>query len=334
MTPPVVPLARALEILLVEDSARDAQLVALYLDEVVQHRRPHLTHVQSLAAALELVTATRFDCILLDLGLPDARSVKSVEALRAADRTAAIVVMTGLDDDRCAIDALRSGAQEYLIKGHFSDKALMRVINYAVERNQVLVSVDKERDRARYFAVHDSLTGLPNRYLLVDRAQMALHQAARRGERFALCFLDLDGFKAINDRHGHLVGDAALQEVSEILAQAVRASDTVARIGGDEFGALLCHSPEGGTVERVMTRVIEGVRALTSVKGREVNLGISVGVAVYPDDGATVEELLANADAAMYAAKRSDKGLRFFVKADSPVANDGAASVAASAPRS
>jgi diguanylate cyclase (GGDEF)-like protein/PAS domain S-box-containing protein len=162
-------------------------------------------------------------------------------------------------------------------------------------------------------AEHDFLTGLPNRMLLNDRISQAIALAPRHKRQVAVLFLDLDGFKHINDSLGHLIGDKVLQSVAKRLADCVRASDTVSRRGGDEFVVLLSevHQLEDAAV--TARRMLQAVAEPHSIGQRELYVTTSMGVSVYPDDGLDAETLIKNADTAMYQAKESGRqSYRFF----------------------
>ena len=155
-----------------------------------------------------------------------------------------------------------------------------------------------------YLALHDNLTGLPNRALLMDRLDHAITASRRDGGPLALLLLDLDRFKEINDTLGHAVGDSLLAEVGQILAGPLRASDTIARLGGDEF-AILLPSVSGLAQARDIAERVAGMLARPfPVEGITVEVGVSIGVVLYPDHGADASELMRGADVAMYVAKR------------------------------
>ncbi len=160
-------------------------------------------------------------------------------------------------------------------------------------------------DEMVHYARHDPLTDLPNRGILLDRAAQALHRARRRGVRVALLFVDLDGFKPVNDRFGHAAGDAVLVEVARRLIASTRDVDTVARLGGDEFAVLLEDVAVGEVVE-ISDRILESLAAGTEVAGHRVTLGASIGIA-YGDGSESGEALLRHADLAMYEAKGRGK---------------------------
>jgi diguanylate cyclase (GGDEF)-like protein/PAS domain S-box-containing protein len=156
-------------------------------------------------------------------------------------------------------------------------------------------------------AHYDSLTGLPNRILFRDRLAQALAQAQRGRRRLALLFLDLDGFKAVNDSRGHAAGDAVLQQVAQRLAASVRASDTLARQSGDEFTILLTEIDSANDAAIVARKLLDAMNEPFEVLGRSGRLSASIGIAMSPEDAEHPEELLANADTAMYRAKESGR---------------------------
>ena len=157
-------------------------------------------------------------------------------------------------------------------------------------------------------ALHDALTGLPNRTLLHDRIEQAIRNAQRARNQMAVLLLDLDRFKDINDTLGHHVGDLLLTEVGPRLQQPLRSADTVARLGGDEFAILLLGPTDLEMACRVAERVVEALRRPFAIQDLTLEIGISIGVALYPEHGATASELLQHAGVAMYAAKRDQLG--------------------------
>jgi diguanylate cyclase (GGDEF)-like protein/PAS domain S-box-containing protein len=169
--------------------------------------------------------------------------------------------------------------------------------------------------RVHHMAYHDSLTGLPNRALLSDRLERAMLAAQRGGTRLAVMFIDLDRFKTINDSLGHLTGDHLLREVASRLCRAVRMSDTVARLGGDEFVVLVPGVHASDECRQIGDKIIEALSAPFPFEGRSLHISPSIGICLYPEDGADVETLMRNADAAMYHAKASGRNnYQFFTQ--------------------
>jgi len=301
--------APLLSILLVEDSPSDALLLKESLREPLERGELSLQLVRSLAEAEAELRRRRYVSVLLDLGLPDGHGLADVERLRSLDSRLTVVVLTGLDCESSAIRALQLGAQEYVVKGQYDGERLLKVVRHAVERNRQMGELEVRRAEQFAQASHDPVTGLMNRKLFEERAHQGLSAAQASGQRLALCFLDLDRFKAVNDRHGHGVGDAVLAAVAQILRDSVRESDTVARIGGDEFAILLTSTGDPRRVREVGERIVERIRALDQVNGHPLQIGCSLGIAHFPENGTTFEALLHHSDIAMYRAKTAGGGV-------------------------
>ena len=173
--------------------------------------------------------------------------------------------------------------------------------------------IKSHQQQLERMAHHDVLTGLPNRMLLNDRLDMAIAQAQRSGERLAVCFLDLDGFKLVNDNLGHEVGDLLLVEVAKRLIAESRATDTVARLGGDEFVLVFADFSDEAECLQLVSRIKDAINHPFRIRGHEVHVSASIGVAIYPDLDADGNTLLRYADQAMYKAKQSGRNrIRFF----------------------
>ncbi|HEX5353852.1 MAG TPA: EAL domain-containing protein [Rhodanobacteraceae bacterium] len=181
---------------------------------------------------------------------------------------------------------------------------LQSMLEIVAARFAMLLELRAEHQRGRSRALLDGLTGLPNRMLFNDRLESTLHDARRTGEVFAVLFVDLDGFKDINDSLGHAIGDRVLAASARRLREAVRASDTVARYAGDEFTLIVRHLNDRAGIRHVAAKLLQGMQgALTLEDGSELQVTASIGVSVYPDDAADAEGLIKHADMAMYSAK-------------------------------
>lgn len=165
----------------------------------------------------------------------------------------------------------------------------------------------REHQRVTDLALHDTVTGLPNRLLLADRAAQAMAAARRLGIGLALIYLDLDGFKAVNDRHGHDTGDLVLREVARRLAQLSRESDTSARVGGDEFALLISNVDHYDIARQVAGKLLAAISQPIPTPAGEQWVGASMGISLFPGDGANLEALIQRADEAMYQAKRGGR---------------------------
>jgi diguanylate cyclase (GGDEF)-like protein len=175
----------------------------------------------------------------------------------------------------------------------------------------VVVQEITERKRAeevmRFQALHDSLTGLPNRAFFMDHLTLELAEARRTGTTLAVMFLDLDHFKNVNDTLGHSIGDGLLREVAGRLKACLRESDTIARIGGDEFNTLVKHTAHAGDAARIAEKIMALFEAPFVTENREIMITASIGISIFPDDGENAEALLKNADIALYHAKEQGR---------------------------
>jgi len=186
-------------------------------------------------------------------------------------------------------------------KGSESERIYLKTV---ADTLATIIERKHAEEQLRNLAHNDPLTGLPNRTLFLQRFDISLDQARRYGDRFALMFIDLDGFKKINDTHGHDIGDLLLKEVSICLQSCVRKADTVARMGGDEFTVLMNRITKGEHAAIVADKIIRRLGGMTSVGGRKIRIGCSIGIALFPEDGEDAGTLLKHADAAMYRAKQ------------------------------
>jgi len=290
----VMPL-RPLNILLVEDNSSDIFLVQSGLERTFPGEF-NVTPAHSLEAALPAL-AKPFDVALLDWTLPGSSDLEALKSLRHAAPQMAIVMLTGHDDEAKALVSLKHGAQDYLVKERADGHLIKRAIRYAIERKHF-------EDNLTTMANYDGLTGLANRSLFESRLDMALARARRSGDTLGVLFIDLNGFKQINDRMGHEAGDILLKRVAARLRQTLRECDTVARFGGDEFAVLLEGAGSPRNCAIVAQKIIDALAPPVALGQGEATIGASIGIALGAP-GIAREELLRNADAAMYRAKES-----------------------------
>jgi diguanylate cyclase (GGDEF)-like protein/PAS domain S-box-containing protein len=422
-------------LLLVEDNPADVRLLREMFHEQSSHNT-ELTHVGTMGEAEKHLAEGMTDIILLDLGLPDAQGLGAIRRARAVAPGVPLVVLTSLDDESMASQALQEGVQDYLIKGQIDARGLLRALRYAVERKNMQEALFDEKERAQvtlssigdavictnalgnitflnpvaqrmtgwsqgeaegrsmaevfrilgatrretspnpmeaalengiidvpsncilvqrdgheipidatvapihdregrgtgvvivfrdmgstrtmalqmvHSAHHDFLTGLPNRKLLNDRVRLAIAAAPRHMKKVAVLFLDLDGFKHINDSLGHPIGDRLLQSVAKRLVDGVRGSDTVSRQGGDEFVVLLSEVEGLDSVAATVRRLLQAGAEPHSIDQHDLHVTSCIGVSVFPDDGLDPETLVKNADTAMYEAKENGRqSFQFF----------------------
>jgi diguanylate cyclase (GGDEF)-like protein len=201
------------------------------------------------------------------------------------------------------------------------DEAVAGTIGVIAGQFAQFIERKRSEQALRHQAMHDALTGLPNRTLFHDRVRQALEHVRRGGQPLAVLVMDLDSFKDVNDTLGHQCGDVLLQRVAGRLQEGVRASDTVARLGGDEFGFLLTDVDGPGTAALVQ-RIQESLEEPFTVLDRRLQVEASVGVALHPEHGEDVDLLIQHADVAMYAAKRTSVGWTFYEAGKDQPAHD------------
>ena len=233
-----------LKVLLVEDDPEFSNILRIRLSKE-KNSRFEITCFPTLQQALTALDEKPWDLILLDLMLPDSAGIQTFNTVRSRASHTPIVIMSGLDNDLLAIDAVRRGAEDYLVKGEIDSRFLLRILHHSIDRHRIKEKLASVTGRLREtnlrlekMALLDPLTELYNR-----RLQQALRREtqirSREGGPLMVLLFDIDDFKKINDSLGHPVGDILLKETAKKIQDSVRASDHVARIGGDEFILLL-----------------------------------------------------------------------------------------------
>jgi diguanylate cyclase (GGDEF)-like protein len=233
---------------------------------------------------------------MVDLVLPDAEGMDAVREFNQLGLSAPLLVMSGASEESLAVQAVQTGAQDYVVKGQFEPRSLTRTIRHALDRRR------SEQKLARV-ALFDQLTGAANRSLFQHRLQGMISRARERGERFTVFFIDLDRFKLVNDTYGHEVGDALLSAFAMRLSECLGKQDLLARLGGDEFAIL---SPRITTREQAQTlarSLREAMATPFELQSHRLTASGSMGIAVFPDNGTSEKELMRHADLDMYRTK-------------------------------
>ncbi|MEY2933999.1 MAG: hypothetical protein RL033_4748, partial [Pseudomonadota bacterium] len=285
-------------VLLIEGDSAEAFAFSASLD--ARHPGEFVTTVASdMVTAAMLVERQAPDVIVLDVEQPNAAALQGIARLQSDAPQVGVVVLTRLDDPEFALQALRAGAQDCVIKGQPSTD-IGRALRHAQERKRA------ER-RLASIAFHDPLTGLANRSLFRQHLARAAAFAKRSHSTFGVLVLDLDRFKFINDSLGHDAGDSYLQEIAHRLEVAVRETDTVARLGGDEFAVLATPLAHAEDIEPLADRILSELRRPVELAGTRIQPTASIGAAIFPDSGKDSDTLLSAADAAMYVVKESGR---------------------------
>jgi diguanylate cyclase len=283
------------QVLLVEDDDYHAHKLTVAIEHASEHAY-RVVRARRLSEACALLKGQQYAVVLSDLGLPDSDGLGSLNELLAVSPATPVLVIAASDDQALALRAVQAGAQDYLLKGNLDGPRVLRAVRYAIERKQTEV-------RLIQLAHYDPLTLLANRTLLSERLARALPRCGRSGKSVGLLVVDLDHFKAVNDTYGHEVGDELLKLVSSRLIASTRQPDTVARVGGDEFAILLEDVDTIDGARRVAQRIVNGFATPLVVRDKEQPVTCSVGVAMSPDQGTTIDDLLRAADRALYHAK-------------------------------
>lgn len=292
-------------ILIVDDQAADVQLLEQMLrtdgyQNITSTLDPH--------AVVALHRDNRYDLILLDLQMPGMDGFQVMEALKKITTGVHLPVLVITNQPAHKLRSLQAGAKDFISKPFDLVETRLRIHN--------MLEVSLLYKQAKHFghemqslALHDGLTGLANRRLLTDRISHSIVHARRYEHNMAVMYLDLDGFKHINDTLGHDAGDTLLCMVAARLLATVRQEDTVARLGGDEFAIALWDLHHAEDVPPLVSKVMQAMSLPYSIQGHDVKVTASIGVGIYPLHGQDIETLMKNADLSMYTAKHAGKNV-------------------------
>jgi two-component system cell cycle response regulator len=291
------------KILVVDDSPDNIEL----MEEILKEEG--YTDVSSTMLPEQVCPLHRehnYDLILLDLQMPGLNGFQVMKGLKEIEQGGYLPVLALTAQPSFKIAALEAGARDFISKPFDLLEVHKRIHNMLEVR--LLYKELAQYSRAQQeLALHDALTGLPNRRLLEDRIETALQHANRNHHKAAVMYLDLDGFKAINDTYGHAYGDEILKMVSQRLLANSRKEDTVARLGGDEFIVLLGDIHCLADAQGPASKLVEALSAPFFINDLTLQLSTSIGISMYPDDAENVTDLISIADYALYEAKRAGK---------------------------
>jgi diguanylate cyclase (GGDEF)-like protein len=295
------------QILIVDDQEANVQLLVQLLREAGYQ---NLTTTRDPYCVCDLHRSQHFDLILLDLQMPGMDGFAVMAALRQAENQGYAPVLAITVQPRHKLRALASGAQDFIAKPFDLEELKTRIHNM-LEVRLLYKQLEHNNQDLESLALHDALTQLPNRRLMLDRLHHAQFSSARTRCHCALMFLDIDHFKQLNDTLGHGAGDELLQQVSKRLLSCAREGDTVARFGGDEFVVLLEGLSTSATLARDQIKMIahkmhHSLRQSYKLQGQVYDTSLSIGVVIFSGDAQAMESLLKKADQAMYQAKADD----------------------------
>ncbi len=298
-----------IKVLLLEDNTADARLVQLDL-EGVEGTSFEITHAKRLEEALERAGEQAFDIILSDLNLPDSKGFETFAKISETVKDIPIILLTGFNDEAVAMNIVKEGAEDYIVKGEVKGKYLARAIQYAIERQGLRKKLQEQNEQLEKMLRVDPLTGLFSRRHILSCANDEVARHNRYGSPLSIIHLDVDDFKHINDDYGHNAGDQALKDVADYIRENIREVDKAARYGGDEFLILLPDS-DVRAAEAVCEKLHSREIVSTIAPDLTISLSLSIG-AVSAEEETTATRLIDTADFAMLTAKKSGKG-RYFV---------------------
>jgi diguanylate cyclase (GGDEF)-like protein len=281
--------------------------------EMLRAAWPHgllVTQAQNIVDAAQELADHGATCVLLDLPRDRSRPLDALQQLSMSAPSTPIIVLSDYHDDELGVEAIRSGAQDYLLAAELTPATLGRAVRYAVERKHAEVELARQ-------ALHDPLTELPNRALFLDRLSVALDRSRRTDTAVCLLFLDVDSFKEVNDTLGHAAGDRLLTVLADRFRGLLRPMDTVARYGGDEFTFLFEGLENEHEAMLIAERVSHSAGMPLMLGETEASVAVSIGISMVTDPAISLDEAIRDADAAMYRAKEVG-GSRFELFDDRP----------------
>ena len=258
--------------------------------------------------AVAALTSGTYDCAFFDTGLTHEGGVDTLGELYHAGIDTPIIMIDGERPEATMIELLEAGAADCLKPSEISADRLSRSLLGAIRTSRAEKQAAEAEAKLTHLSIYDPLTALPNRALFLDRLDQGVALSKRENRQVAVLMMDLNGFREVNATLGHAVGDELLAEVAKRLLTVTRESDTLARIGGDEFAELLPSGATGGGAIKAAERAIEALNDPLTIQGHRLATGISIGIAVFPTHGNDASTLMRHADTAMFAAKRNATG--------------------------
>lgn len=298
----------SLRVLIVEDSESDTELLLRILRDAGYD--PSHERVETVAGMNAALDGREWDIVIADYTMPRFDGIEALGLVRKKRPDIPFIFVSGTIGEERAVQAMKAGAHDYIMKDNTA--RLVPAIERELKEAEVRRDYRRAQERIHYLAYFDPLTDLPNRTLFADRLSQAVLIGRREKQRFALMVMDLDRFKDINDTLGHPAGDRALQQAAARLKACVRESDTVARMGGDEFAVLLPTASHLDGAAVVARKILDALATPLRIGDRSLDIGASLGIALFPEHGDETDMLMRAADVAMYAAKRMSFGFKTY----------------------
>lgn len=301
-----------MKVLIVDDDKVDRTSIVRALNK--NSPIPEITEVDTAEDGLKQLKENRFDVVLLDYNLPKKNGIEFLLELKdnPSTRNTAVIMMSTSEEEKIALDCIRSGAQDFLTKTEITAFRLRRAILSAQTRADLERELYQSYQRTKKLAECDSLTGLANRYLFDESLVQSISDHQRSGNFLALILLDLDHFKYINDNYGHDIGDELLVKVTNRINSCLRGNELFARLGGDEFSITLSNLQSPQDANFVALRILKSLEMPFQVGDITVTSTASIGISLYPGDGENATDLFKHADIAMYRAKKLGRNQHSF----------------------
>lgn len=302
-----------MKILIVDDNVVERESVKRALNRIQEN--VHLTEADSVDKALILCNSIQFDVILLDYHMPVRDGLELILELRnrGLDNDNIILMMSNSEDDDLALECIEAGAQDFLLKKDINASRMRRSILQASKRRELEQELRQSFIQLKKLAERDPLTGLANRHMFEESFKIELANNARTDSYLSLMVFDIDDFKLINDNFGHLAGDQILVKLSNRVSSCLRGNELFARLGGDEFALVLSNQEEIHNSTSVANRISKVLQLPFTVDKHEIKMTVSIGISVTAELLIAPEEMLRQADIAMYRSKQKGRGnISFF----------------------
>ena len=296
-------LDKPIKLLVVDDDKVDREMISRLLSK--SSSKYSITEACSVDEGLALYDEGDFDVVLLDYRMPQRSGIEMILEMRTHLRNygSAIVVLSSAEDEVLATKCIKAGAQDFIPKSEVSTSRIQNALTHAHTRFELEMKLKESYLTSKKIAERDSLTGLSNRYVFDEALNVAVANNGRSEFKLGLLLFDIDNFKHINDIHGHDVGDYVLIEIAKRVSNALRESELFSRIGGDEFAIMITNLSDIYHLNNIANRIISAIQKPLRTKHTLLNIEISVGIAIHPDNSTDSKELVKCCDIALYRAK-------------------------------